>query len=407
MNEEQQQSAQLKRSLNLPLLLLYGLGITVGAGIYVLIGLSASEAGIYAPISFLIAAFVVTFTGLSYAEFSTRYPVSAGEAEYVRQGLNSRTLSMLAGGLVILSALVSSATISIGATAYIGQFIAMPDIALNILIVAILGGLAAWGIAESVIFAAILTLIEIAGLFFVIFYGLENYPGLAARIPDIVPDFSWDIWNGIIAGSLIAFFAFIGFEDVANVAEEAKNPSRDMPRAIFLTLIIATLLYLAVTTIVVLTVPMEALKGSAAPLTLVFKPEHKTAANVLSIAAGIATLNGVLIQIIMASRVAYGMARQKNLPAVLGRVNSATGTPLIATAIVAALILLFALVLPIEQLAELTSQIVLIVFILVNLALIKLKLQNKVSPENAFNVPLIIPVIGAITCILLFVSAFF
>lgn len=402
----QKQSSHLKRQLNLPLLVLYGLGITVGAGIYVLIGLTAGTAGIFAPVSFLLAALVVGFSGWSYAELTTRYPVSAGEAEYVKQGLNSRSLSIVAGSLVILSALVSSATISIGATAYMSQIIPLPHTFLNILIVVILAIIAAWGIAESVFLAAILTLVEIGGLLYVVAYGFNHYPDLPARIPELVPDMRMDIWSGIVAGGLIAFFAFIGFEDIANVAEEVKNPSRNLPYAIFLTLIIATLLYVIVVGVVVLTVPMDALKGSPAPLTLIFKAEDPTAASILSMVAGVATLNGVLIQTIMASRVAYGMSRQHNLPEFLGRVNHVTGTPVNATIFVGLAILVFALLLPIQRLAELTSQIVLLVFILVNCALIKMKLDKKPAGSDVFSVPFVVPIIGAVTCFLLFISGF-
>jgi len=139
---ETQPVTELKRRLTLPLLLLYGLGITVGAGIYVLIGLTAAEAGIFAPVSFLVAAFVVAFTALSYTELSTRFPVSAGEARYVREGLNSKTLSVLVGFLVILTALLSSATVSIGAASYLGQFIPLPSLVINIAIIIGLGLLA-------------------------------------------------------------------------------------------------------------------------------------------------------------------------------------------------------------------------------------------------------------------------
>jgi len=404
---ETQPVTELKRRLTLPLLLLYGLGITVGAGIYVLIGLTAAEAGIFAPVSFLVAAFVVAFTALSYTELSTRFPVSAGEARYVREGFNSRTLSVLVGLLVILTALLSSATVSIGAASYLGQFIPLPGLVINIAIIIGLGLLAIWGIAESVMFAAVLTVIEIAGLLFVIGYAMYVYPDYLSEATTLLPSADLKIWSGIFGGALIAFFAFIGFEDIANVAEEVKNPSRNLPLAIVFTLVIALVLYLAVVSTVVLIVPNEELAQSSAPLKLVFKPEHSQAAGLLSVIAGLATLNGVLIQIIMASRVTYGMARQKSLPARFAAVNPVTGTPIFATVLIVGLILFFALVLPIERLAELTSQIVLIAFILVNLALTRLKLKTKSVDKEVFTVPIFVPLTGVISCGLLFISAFF
>ncbi|MDP7548970.1 MAG: amino acid permease, partial [Alphaproteobacteria bacterium] len=115
--------AKLKRRLTLPLLTLYGLGVTIGAGIYVLVGATAAKAGVHAPISFLLAAVVVGFTGFSYCELTTRYPVSAGEAAYVREGFNSRMLSLIIGLLVVASGVVSSAAVAIGAAAYLQAFV--------------------------------------------------------------------------------------------------------------------------------------------------------------------------------------------------------------------------------------------------------------------------------------------
>ncbi|MCP4184007.1 MAG: amino acid permease, partial [Hyphomicrobiales bacterium] len=177
----QQQSAEyekpaLQRRLSLPLLTLYGLGVTVGAGIYVLVGATAAKAGVYAPVSFLLAAAVVAFTCFTYSELSTRFPVSAGEAAYVRSGFNSRVPAMAIGLMVAASGVVSSAAISIGATAYLEHLVPLPPAMLTILIILVLGLIAAWGILESVVMAAIITLIEIGGLCFVVFYGFTLQP---------------------------------------------------------------------------------------------------------------------------------------------------------------------------------------------------------------------------------------
>jgi APA family basic amino acid/polyamine antiporter len=236
----------LRRRLTLPLLVLYGLGVTVGAGIYVLIGTTANEAGIYAPVSFLLAAIVVAFTGYSYAELSTRFPVSAGEAVYVQNGLKSRRLSTLVGLMVATSGVVSAAAISIGAAAYLHNFTFIPTPFLTVLIVLCLGAAAIWGILESVTFASILTVLEIAGLVLVVIFGFVAKPDLLTGIADLIPPPDPQVWSGIGAASLLAFFAFVGFEDLANIAEEAVAPERNMPRAIILTLLIATLVYLVV-----------------------------------------------------------------------------------------------------------------------------------------------------------------
>ena len=211
------QEVSLHRRLTLPLLTLYGLGTTVGAGIYVLVGTTAAKAGFYAPVSFLLAAAVVAFTGFSYSEFSTRYPVSAGEAAYVRNGFNSRVLALVVGLMVAVSGIVSSAAISIGAVAYLGNLIPLSPMMLTVLVILILGLFAAWGILESVTLAAIFTLIEIGGLCFVVYYGYTLRPDLLNELGRVFPPFEIDAWTGIVSAGLLAFFAFVGFEDIANV----------------------------------------------------------------------------------------------------------------------------------------------------------------------------------------------
>ncbi|MCF6343939.1 MAG: amino acid permease [Devosiaceae bacterium] len=367
----------LERRLTLPLLTLYGLGVTVGAGIYVLVGATAAKAGFYAPISFLLAALVVAFTGFTYSELSTRFPVSAGEVAYVRNGLNSKTLALLVGLMVVTSGVVSSATISIGAAEYLSHFITLAPEILIIIIILVLGLVAAWGILQSVMLAAIFTVIEIGGLFFVIYYGFSIKPDLLADIGRLIPPLEMGAWGGIVSAGLLAFFAFVGFEDIANVAEEVKNPRKNMPRAIIFTLIAATALYLAVVSVVILIVPMDRLSQSVAPLALVFENASDTTKGAFNIIAVIATINGVLIQMIMASRVLYGLAKQGRLPKQLAIINKKTHTPIIATAIVVAIILVLALFLPIAQLAQMTSQIVLVVFMLVNLSLIGLNYSGS------------------------------
>lgn len=396
----------LKRRLSLPLLTLYGLGVTVGAGIYVLVGVTAAEAGLYAPISFLLAALVVAFTGFTYAELTTRFPVSAGEAVYVQNGLGSKRLALVVGLMVAASGLVSSAAIAIGASSYLGNFIPLPPFVLAVGIILGLGFASAWGILESVIFASVLTCIEIIGLFVVIYFGFTLKPDLLADIGRLVPPVEIDAWKGIGVAGLLAFFAFVGFEDLANVAEEVVEPRKTMPRAIIATLLISTLLYLAVVSVVVLTVPMETLVVSSAPLDLVFVDAHPSARTSFSLIAATATLNGVLVQMIMVSRVLYGLASDGQLSKRLSYVHPKTGTPMIATALVVLMVLVLALLLPINRLAEMTSQIALVVFAVVNLALLRLKAKRAGTEQDAFTVPFWVPVIGFVTCLLLLLSSF-
>lgn len=400
------QTPTLSRRLNLMHLVLYGLGVTVGAGIYVLIGVTVTEAGQYAPISFLLAALVVGFTGFTYSELSTRFPVSAGEAVYVREGLGARRLALAVGLLVAASGVVSAAAIAIGAAAYMANLVPFSSMVLTAVIIITLGVAAVWGILESVTFAAILTLLEIGGLTAVVIYGFAIKPDLLTDMASLVPPFELKTWAGISSAGLLAFFAFIGFEDLANVAEEAKSPQTNMPRAIILTLISATLIYLIVVSVVVLSVPLDQLKSSASPLMLVFDNAGEPVKATFNLIAAFATINGVLIQIIMASRIIYGLASQGQLPKRLAYIHPVRRTPLMATALVVIIILLMALVLPIGKLAELTSQIALIVFAFVNLSLIRIKLTGKPAKGDYFRVPLWVPIFGFITCVLLLASGF-
>lgn len=405
MTSTQQEKPKLRRALTTPLLTLYGLGVTVGAGIYVLVGATAQEAGPYASFSFLVAAIVVSLTALSYAELSTRYPVSAGEAAYVEAGFSAAWLTVVVGLAVAASGMISASAVAMGAASYLQGLVGLPHAALTIAVVVVMGLIAMWGIAESVIIAAVITVIEIFGLLFVVAWGHFMSEPQGFDIVEMIPSFDPDIWRGILAASLLAFFAFVGFEDMANVAEEVKDPVRTIPKAIVWTLLLATGLYIATSATVLMVVPLSTLSQSVAPLSLVFAEAHPTVRQGFGVVAIVATINGVLIQTIMASRVLYGLADRGHLPQLLAKVAPKTKTPVVATCVVVAVILVLTQSLPIAVLAERTSQVVLFVFVLVNLSLIRLKFKNEPS-SNHFQVPLVVPVLGVATSAMLFAAGF-
>jgi len=222
---------------------------------------------------------------------------------------------------------------------------------------------------------------------------------------EMLPSLVGPHWIGIGAASLLAFFAFVGFEDMANIAEEVKDPVHTMPRAIVWTLILATILYVCTTIAVLIAVPIETLSESAAPLSLVFYAAPEIVRQTFSVIAIVATVNGVLIQMIMASRVLYGLADRGHLPAAFAVVSPRTRTPVFATITVVLIIVFLAWALPIDALAERTSQIVLFVFVLVNAALIRLKLNGN-RDGRYFEVPMVVPILGVVTSGLLFATAF-
>jgi basic amino acid/polyamine antiporter, APA family len=398
---------ELRRSLSLPLVVLYGLGVTIGAGIYVLLGATAGRAGIYAPVSFVLASIVMAFSAASFAELSTRFPVSAGEAAYVRAGFKSGSLALVVGFLVILSGVVSSAAITVGSTGYLREFADIPNLVLVPFIVLTLGAVAAWGIMESVVFASLFTIIEAGALLAIVTVGIGDNPALILDLPRVIPPFAdLGAWLAVSSAGLLAFFAFIGFEDIVNLAEEVKRPARTLPWAIFLTLGIGTLFYFLVTSVAVLSVPIDELAASPAPLSFVFS--HITGASpvVITAIAITATLNGVVIQIIMASRVLYGLGEQGSVHPIFARINARTRTPLIATATITGIVLILALGFPLEGLAEWTSRIILVIFALVNMALLLLKRRGTPAPEGSFTVKIWVPVAGFLTCLAFLASGF-
>ena len=295
---------------------------------------------------------------------------------------------------------VSAAAICVGSVGYVQHFLALPDAILITAIVLLMGAVAAWGIMESVTFAAIFTVIEIGGLLVIIASGVLSDAAPLKDISRVIPStFDATTWGVVLSAGLLAFFAFVGFEDLVNVAEETKTPAKTLPRAIFLTLGIATALYMLVTTIAVLTVPVEELAAAKAPLTLVFERVTAAPPAIITAIAIVATLNGVIVQIIMAARVIYGLAKQRNLPQFLGAVNPVTRTPLTATAMVSALVLLLALLFPLQGLAVMTSRITLVIFTLVNLALLQIKRSGEPAPEHAFVVARWVPILGIVCCL--------
>jgi amino acid transporter len=395
----------LRRSLTLTHAVLYGLGVTVGAGIYVLIAAAAGRAGMHAPISFVITAVLIALTGASLSELGSRMPVAAGEAAFARAAFRSERIATFIGVLVIAMALISASTISVGAAGYIRVFVDLPDKLVITGVIVIMAAVAARGIVESVTFAGLMTVIEIGGLVAIVAAGFWLEPAVITRAPEMLPStVDAAALSGIFTASLLAVFAFIGFEGIVNIAEEMKEPERTLPRAIFLTLAITTGLYVLVMWVSLAALGPEALAASKAPLALVF--EHLTGGSprTLSAIAIVATLNGIVINIIMASRVMYGLSRHGSLPPALGRVNAVTQTPLIATGLSAAIVLAFALILPIAELADLSARITLVMFGLINLALLVIKLREDEPPAGIFRCPKWVPLLGFLSCVL-FVAA--
>ena len=402
------QKTTLKRSLSLPLITFYGLGNILGAGIYVLVGKVATEAGYLSPLSFFVASIIAAVSAFSYAELSSRYPVSAGEAVYVYEGFGIKELSMIVGLLMAFAGIVSSATIAHGFAGYIQVFIDVPQWLMITLMLLTLGALASWGITQSVHVAVLLTLAEIAGLLIIIFVGIDHLPQLGkislAQLMENGSGFDSDsllprgMLLGVFTGAFLAFYAYIGFEDMVNVAEEVNDPQHTMPRAILLCVIISTLLYSLVSLVAISVLTPEELSRSDAALASVYTAATGREPVIISVIGVFAVINGALIQIIMVSRLLYGMSARGWLPGYFEQIHPETRTPLNSTILVVVLMLLFALLLPMVTLAEMTSYLVLTVFFLVNLALIRIKRRDP-KPEGIRVFPVWLPVLGLITVV--------
>lgn len=385
-----QSKPQLKRSINLFQLCFYGLGTILGAGIYVLIGKVAGASGLYAPIAFLVAAFIAGFTGLSYAQLAARFPISGGEALYMQKAFSVSWLSGLVGWAAVTTGLVSAAAICRGFVGYLDIFVEIPDILAIILLVFAMTALAAWGISQSMTLIAVITLIELLGLGLVLFGAGHYLTDLPQRYNELLPPADGTVWLAILFGAFIAFYAFIGFEDMANVAEEVKQSQKNIPLAIIIAVLVSSLLYILVALVAVLALPLEQLSASRAPLADILHSESSIPPKLIGGISLVAVVNGALVQIIMASRLVYGMAQQGNAPKFLSKINSKTQTPVAATLLIAGLVLVLALLFPLVTLAKVTSFIILMVFSLVNLAALKL----RSSSEPSINYPRWVSITG-------------
>ncbi|MAK60561.1 MAG: hypothetical protein CMK09_06255 [Ponticaulis sp.] len=392
---------ELKRSLGLVSLTLYGVGVTLGAGIYVLIGETAATAGTLAPVSFLIALVAALLSGLSFAELAGRYPMSAGEAVYVQEAFGKPWFSQIVGAAVVFTGLFSSATVLQGFSGYAVALVGLPAWALIIMAALLLTGLALWGVKESVWAAAGVTIFEAGGLLVIIALAAPQAMESPAEFVAVA-----NPALGVMAGAAIAFFAFIGFEDIVNMSEETREPTRTVPRAILATMVITGLIYMAIAWVAVTAVSPTDLAAATDPMAEILRQTGHPGDEAISIIAVVAILNGALINMLMASRVLYGMAKKGLAPAILGQVNTARKTPHVATLLVTAFVLTLALLVPLSGLARATSFLTLCVFLLINLSLIVLRRKHEALFDvPIFKAPVWTPYLGVVTAGLLALSA--
>lgn len=389
---------KLKRQIKLIPLILYGVGTILGAGIYVIISEVAGASGSQLPLSFIIASIVAVFAGLSYAELSSRFPKAAGEVTYANEAFHNKILNTVVGYAVALTGIITSATLLRGLHGYLEVFISIP-MALSVSVsIVVLGLIAIKGIKESVFLISIITLIEVFGLLLVIYFGSSHL----AKFSALMQEWKTIGFNSsVFIGAFIAFFSYVGFEDMVNTAEEVIDAPKTMPKAIVWAIIITTIIYFLVSLTCSLALPIDVLKASNAPLALVVERNSNLSPKIMGGIALVSIVNGVLVQMIMVSRMLYGMGNIGVAPKIFSNVSEKTSTPIYSTLFTIALVWGLALLFPVGELAKGTSTVIVIVFTIICLSLIKVKLDRK-SPRASFHVNIFVPGIGALICLLLF-----
>jgi APA family basic amino acid/polyamine antiporter len=384
-------SVELRRSLSLWQVTASGVGIVIGAGIYVLIGPATQEAGSAVWISFLIAGLLSALTGLSYAELAGMFPSAGAEYSFARHAFNE-LVGFLVGWLMIAANVIAAGAVAIGFAHYAGHFVSAPARLLAIGLVAILSIVIVSGIGRSIWFSVVLAIVQVAGLLLVISAGA---PHVGSR--DLLADASL---AGVMGGAALIFFAFIGFDEIVTLSEETHDAGRVIPRALLIALGVCSVLYVLVALASVSVLGAAAIAESKTPLTEVISHDWGSRAGDIVAAIALAsTTNTTLLMLTAASRLLYRMSRDEALPGIFARVSSGPRAPWIAGLTVGALAIAFAAVADIALIAAVTDFAVYTIFIVVNAALIALRYRAAEVPR-AFSTPFsigripILPVLG-------------
>jgi len=394
----------LRRTIGPVQMALYGLGSMLGAGIYGLIGKAAGQVGNAVWLAFVVALVAALLTALSYASLASRHPRAAGAAYVTQRAYGFPLLSFLVGLALVCSGLTSIATQSqVFAANLIALFglksLSVSWLALGFLLV--LTGIVFRGIRESMWVNVLCTLIEASGLILVVAVGI-SYWGSVDYFETPVTLGGDHAFLLVMQGAVLAFFAFIGFEDMYNVAEEVREPERNLPLGLILAMALAALLYIAVAVTAVSVVPWQALAEAPGPITeVVARAAPLIPPIVFTGITLFAVTNTALVNYVTSSRLIYGMARQGLLPPTLGAVHAGRRTPHRAIAALFLVLAPLALLGTIAELAAATVLLLLAVFTVVNGALFILKRRNETP--GRFEVPLFVPALGAVVCLVLIV----
>ena len=393
----------LQRRIGRNLLLLFIIGDILGAGVYALTGEVAGEVGGALWIPFVIAFVVAALTAGSYAELVGKYPKAAGAALYTNKAFDVPFLTFIVAFAVMCSGITSASTSArtFGGD-YLSEFVTLPVVLVAVLFLVALAIVNFRGVGESVKANVVLTIIEVAGLLVIITIGavaIFSGDGDPSRLTEV--DTGGDgVVLGLLGGAALAFFALVGFEDSVNMAEEVHEPNRTFPRALFLGLTVTGVIYVLVALTSSLLVSPAKLEKSSGPLLEVVKAGGVDfPPKLFALIALVAVTNTALINMLMASRLVYGMSREGIVPRLFGRVHRGRRTPFVA--IIFTTLLGFGLVATskVEDLGDTTALLLLCVFAVVNVAVLVLR-RDSVEHDH-YRTPTVLPVLGTITCVVL------
>lgn len=395
-------SSSLARVVGGPLLFLFILGDVLGAGVYVLVGKIADQVGgaTWAPLA--VALLFALLTAASYAELVTKYPQAGGSAVFSQRAFGSRLVAFLVGFAMLAAGVTSAAGLALAfAGDYLRPLLDVPALPVALLFLLAVALLNARGVRESLGANVLMTLVEVSGLLLVIGLGFAFLWGGEGTTDRLLRfDGGSSPGAAVLGAALIAFYSFVGFETSANMAEEVRDVSRVYPRALFGALLVAGLVYVGVAVAASLVLDAPALAASSAPLLDVVRA---TGFNMppwlFGVIALIAVANGALLTMIMSSRLAYGMAEEGLLPAVLRRVLPQRRTPWVAIVATTVAAMLLAVTGTLVVLAETVVLLLLFVFLSTNVAV--LVLRRDVVPHAHFRTPVVLPVLAIVSCLVL------
>ncbi|MEV7104459.1 APC family permease [Streptomyces atroolivaceus] len=396
----------LKRAIGPKLLILFVIGDILGTGIYATTGKVAGKVGGALWLPFLIGFVVAILTAASYVELVGKYPKAAGAALYTQKAFKVPFLTFVVAFMVMCSGLASaSAAARAFSGDYLGEFTdALPPTLIAILFILALAAINLRGVAESVKANVVLTLVELSGLLVILSigaYAVLTGDGEPSRLTDLeTGGTGYALITGVLGATALGFFAFVGFEDSVNMAEETQNPARTFPRAIFIGVAVTGTIYVLVALVSSLLVDSRTLEGSSGPLLEVVKAGGLDfPPKLFALIALFAVTNSALINIMMASRLCYGMANERILPPTMGRVLAKRRTPWVGIVFVTVLAIGLVSTGEIEGLGDTTSFLLLCVFAVVNVAVLVLRKDPVDHPH--FRTPTVLPVLGAITSLIL------